>query len=155
MNAGVGTGKRSDHQHTLGWNQILDGAASMVGNSQHVRHTPTVKMTDTSVSFVLPTSGKSGAIDEGIVVCNEEGKFVDTRARSPGDESACHSKPKSLNQVEGNPFIASATIWRTKPAPFAERIRSYSGHASSWIAKRCICHGTAHKSLLPRALACS
>lgn len=135
MNAGVGTGKRSDHQHTLGWNQILDGAASMVGNSQHVRHTPTVKMTidggtehnnsgksvcarcylyvNTSVSFVLPPSGKSDAIDEGIVVCNEEGKFFDTRARSPGDESACHSKPKSLNQVEGNPFIASATIWRT------------------------------------------
>jgi hypothetical protein len=76
MNAGVGTGKRSDHQHTLGWNQILDGAASMVGNSQHVRHAPTVKMTDTSVSFVLPTSGKSGAIDEGIVVATRRGSSL-------------------------------------------------------------------------------
>ena len=33
-------GMNADHQLTLGWNQILDGAASMVGNSQHVRHTP-------------------------------------------------------------------------------------------------------------------
>jgi len=31
-------GQNADHQLTFGWNQILDGAASMVGNSQRVRH---------------------------------------------------------------------------------------------------------------------
>jgi hypothetical protein len=32
---------------------------------------------------------------------------------SPGDEPARHPEPKSSRQVERNPFIASATIWRT------------------------------------------
>ena len=32
---------------------------------------------------------------------------------SPGNESACHPKPKYLRQVERNPFDAGATIWRT------------------------------------------
>ena len=32
---------------------------------------------------------------------------------SPGDESACHPKPKYLRHVKGNPFDAGATIWRT------------------------------------------
>ena len=32
---------------------------------------------------------------------------------SPGDESACHPKPKYLRQMEGNPCDAGATIWRT------------------------------------------
>jgi hypothetical protein len=32
---------------------------------------------------------------------------------SPGDEPACHPQPKSLRQVERNPFNAGATIWRT------------------------------------------
>jgi hypothetical protein len=31
---------------------------------------------------------------------------------SPGDESACHPKPKYLRQAERNPFDAG-TIWRT------------------------------------------
>ncbi len=97
-------GQNADHQRTFGWNQILDGAASMVGNSQHARHTPTVKMiidgeternnsgksvcadcylyVNASVSFVLVPSGQSEAIGEGIVVCSEAGKFFDTRARS-------------------------------------------------------------------------
>ena len=93
--------QNADHQPTFGWNQILDGAASMVGNSQHARHTSTVKITidggtehnnsgkrdcylyvNASVSFVLPPSGKSGAIDEGIVVCSEAGRFFDARVSS-------------------------------------------------------------------------
>src|SRR5260370_22806247 len=36
---------------------------------------------------------------------------------SLGDEPACHSKPKSICQAEGNPVIASATIWRTTELP--------------------------------------
>jgi hypothetical protein len=32
---------------------------------------------------------------------------------SPGDESACHPKPKYLRQVERNHCDAGATIWRT------------------------------------------
>ena|SRR5215469_3392751 len=32
---------------------------------------------------------------------------------SPGDESACHPKPKYLRPAERNPFDAGATIWRT------------------------------------------
>ena len=32
---------------------------------------------------------------------------------SPGDESACHPKPRYLRSVERNPCDAGATIWRT------------------------------------------
>ena len=35
----------ADHNFYGRSSQILDGAASMVGNSRHARHTPTVKMT--------------------------------------------------------------------------------------------------------------
>ena len=97
-------GMNAEHHRTFGWNQILDGAASMVGNSQHARHTPTVKMTidggkeqnnsgnsvcgdcylyvNANVSFVLTPGGQSGASGEGIVVCSDAGKFFDTRASS-------------------------------------------------------------------------
>jgi hypothetical protein len=97
-------GQNADHHRTFGWNQILDGAASMVGNSQHAHHTPTVKMTidggtehnnsgksvcadcylyvNANVSFVLTPGGQSEAIGEGIVVCSDAGKFFYTRANS-------------------------------------------------------------------------
>jgi hypothetical protein len=98
-------GMNADHHLTVVWNQILDGAASMVGNSQNARHTPTVKMTidggaehinsgksvcadcylyvNTNVSFVMETAGvQYEASGEGIVVCSDAGKFFDTRASS-------------------------------------------------------------------------
>jgi hypothetical protein len=84
--------------------QILDGTASMVGNSQHARHTPTVKMTinggteqnnsgksvcadcylyvNAIVSFPMVGGVQYEASGEGIVVCSAAGKFFDTRASS-------------------------------------------------------------------------
>jgi hypothetical protein len=97
-------GQNAEHHRTFGWNQILDGAASMVGNSQHARHTPTVKMTikggpehsnsgksvcadcylyvNATVSFAMVGGVQYEASGEGIVVCSEAGKFFDTRASS-------------------------------------------------------------------------
>jgi hypothetical protein len=86
------------------WNQILDGAASMVGNSQNARHTPTVKMSinggaehnnsgksvcadcylcvSARVRFAMVGDAQYETSGEGIVVCDETGKFFDTRATS-------------------------------------------------------------------------
>jgi hypothetical protein len=100
----VFVGMNAEHHRTFGWNQILDGAASMIGDSQHAQHTPIVKMTinggiehrnsgksvcadcylyvNATVSFPMVKSVQYEASGEGIVVCNEEGKFFDTRATS-------------------------------------------------------------------------
>ena len=96
-------GVNAEHHRTFGWNQILDGAASMVGSSQHARHTPTVKMTIDG-GKEQNNSGKSVCGDcyryfsanvlcfigwwsirskrKGIVVCSDAGKFFDTSASS-------------------------------------------------------------------------
>jgi hypothetical protein len=93
----------ADRSHNIVLNQILDGAASMVGNSQDARHTPTVTVTisgtqdnnsgksvcagcylyvNADVSFVMAGGVEYEISSEGIVVCNEAGKFFDTRASS-------------------------------------------------------------------------
>jgi hypothetical protein len=88
-------------------NQILDGAATMPGNSQHARHTPTVTMTidgtphnnsgktvctncylyvnaDVSTDLLSGAGAQpKGFTLEGSVVCSEAGKFYDVR---PGSE---------------------------------------------------------------------
>src|SRR6516162_254674 len=60
---------------------------------------------------------------------------------SPGDDSACHRKPKYLRQVKRNPFDAGATIWRTTAiiADHNGSLRTYFGSrlflalgSSSW-----------------------
>jgi hypothetical protein len=87
--------------HNIVLNQILDGSASMVGNSQHARHTPTVTVTisgtqhnnsgksvcadcyiyvNANVSFVMVEGVQYEVSSEGIVVCSEAAKFFDTSA---------------------------------------------------------------------------
>jgi hypothetical protein len=93
----------AERSANLMFNQILDGAASMVGNSQHARHTPIVEVTTGGTEH--SNSGKSVCADcylyvnanvslpmaggvqyeirsEGIVVCSDAGKFFDTSASS-------------------------------------------------------------------------
>ena len=93
----------ADHSFNGIWSQI-DGAVSMVGNSQHAQHTPIVKMTinggtghrnsgksayadcylyvNAVVSFRMVTSVQYEASGEGMVICSETVKFFDTRASS-------------------------------------------------------------------------
>ena len=100
----LGGGMDADHNFYGRSSQILDGAASMVGNSQHARHTPTVKMTinggpehsnsgksvcadcylyvNATVSFAMVGGVQYKASGEGIVVCSEAGRFFDSRASS-------------------------------------------------------------------------
>jgi hypothetical protein len=100
----LGGGMNADHNLYGRSSQILDGAASMVGNSQHARHTPTVKMTinggtehsnsgksvcadcylyvNATVSFAMVGGVQYETSGEGIVVCSESGKFFDTHASS-------------------------------------------------------------------------
>jgi len=91
----------------LGVNQILDGAATMIGHP-HARHTPTVTVTFdgipysvsgksvcancylyvNAVAYSTPkTPGVKGEMStpEATVVCSDAGKFVDS---NPGDERA-------------------------------------------------------------------
>ena len=97
-------GMNADHSFNGNWSQILDGAVSMVGNSQHAQHTPIVKMTinggteyrnsgksicaecylyvNATDSFVMAAGVQYEASGEGIVVCNEVGKLFDTQASS-------------------------------------------------------------------------
>ena len=87
----------------IGITQILDGAAIMAGNHQNARHTPTVIWTtdgkehnisgksvcadcylyvNADVSFAAGDVVHEIGVPEGIVVCSEAGKFVNTRASS-------------------------------------------------------------------------
>ena len=102
--------ENADGSIALGVNQILDGAATMVGHRQ-ARHTPTVTVTFDGIPY--SNSGKSVCANcylyvnavaysapkmagdkgkmgtpEGSVVCSDAGKFVDS---SPGDERAATS----------------------------------------------------------------
>ena len=97
-------GMNPDYSFRLGSNQILDGAATMVGNPQHARHTPTVTLTivgeqhtnsgksvcadcylyvNANVFFTAEVGGGYDPRGEGVVVCSEAGKFVDS---TPGEE---------------------------------------------------------------------
>jgi hypothetical protein len=100
----LGGGMNADHNLYGRSSQILDGAAPMVGNSQTARHTPTVKVTinggaehnnsgksvcadcylyvNATVSFAMVGGVQYETSGEGIVVCNEAGKFFDTSATS-------------------------------------------------------------------------
>jgi hypothetical protein len=59
--AGQPGGMNAERSHNLVFNQILDGAASMVGNSQHALHTPTVTVTISGTQH--NNSGKSVCAD--------------------------------------------------------------------------------------------
>jgi hypothetical protein len=48
---------------------------------------------------------------------------------SPGDESACHPKPKYLRQVERNPCDAGATIWRTTGGNICKAVVGATKHS--------------------------
>ena len=99
----VAGGINPDGSFTAGWNQILDGAATMLGNPPHARHTPTVIQindgkesknsgkdvcadcyfyVNAAVFFTLRSGPPHETNSHGMVVCNEAGKFFDTEADS-------------------------------------------------------------------------
>jgi hypothetical protein len=66
-----------DGSFKAGWNQILDGAATMLGNPPHARHTPTViQINDSKES---KNSGKDGGTS--LALCHAD---QDTQPRYSG-----------------------------------------------------------------------